>query len=72
MTPGVAKYEKVKSVLADAGKRYNSGFRFTSTQKERVQDAMLENSIMDPSPTDLYKGNTPISILNLRKTDKSK
>ena len=27
---------------------------------------------MDPSPTDLYKGHTPVTILNLRKTDKTK
>jgi len=27
---------------------------------------------MDSSPTDLYKGNTPITILKLRKRDKTK
>ena len=60
------------TMQADASLRNNYGFRFMSNQLERVNDALQQNSVMDSSPTDLYKGNTPITILKLRKRDKTK
>ena len=56
----------------DATKRTNQGFRFASNAKERVQDALRENSRLEPSPTKLCDGNTQEKLMNLRPRQPSK
>ena len=42
----------------DATKRFNLGIRFASNQRERVQNALLENSMLESTPSKLCDGNT--------------
>lgn len=46
--------------------RNNIGFRFSSTQKERIRIAQAAGSRLDSSPTAMHEGTTLEKIMNLR------
>ena len=56
----------------DVARRNNIGFRFSSTQKERIRLAQAAGSRLDSTPTMLHAGTTLEKIMNLRprETDK--
>jgi len=56
----------------DTTKRTNEGFRFTSNQRERIDQALLQNSRLESTPTRLWDGNTREKLMNLRPREKDK
>jgi len=50
----------------DVSKRNNGGFRFASTQKERVKLAVDKHMNLESSPTAIHEGTTFEKIMNLR------
>lgn len=59
--------------MVDVANRTNEGFRFKNSHAvERVSQALVENSYCDTSPSKLYQGFTPETIMNLRPRDKNK
>jgi hypothetical protein len=57
---------KHNRLCSDVGLRTNKGLRFMPSQKQRVQDAVQENAILDSSPSRLCYGYTHEKMLNLR------
>lgn len=55
-----------KITTFDVARRNNIGFRFSSTQRERVRLAQAAGSRLDSSPTALHEGTTLEKIMNLR------
>jgi len=50
----------------DVSKRNNIGFRFSSTQRERVKLAVDQGARLESSPTAIHEGTTFEKIMNLR------
>ena len=50
----------------DVTLRNNIGFRFSSTQNERINMAKALGSRLDSSPTSIHEGSTYEKIMNLR------
>lgn len=60
------KQSPSKSTAFDVTKRNNIGFRFSSTQRERIKIGQAFGSYMDCSPTRIHEGQTYEKIMNLR------
>lgn len=81
MTPKIETDEAVKSLTTnlnfkksciDTRLRTNQGFRFASSQAQRIQQAMNKNRDLESEPTAKCNGTTDEKLLNLRPRDKSK
>ena len=47
-------------------------FRYMSTQRERISESLLSNSVCESSPTAMHKGTLPEKLMNLRPRDVNK
>ena len=48
------------------------GFRYASTQRDRIKEAAYKNQYLDTEPTGICFGKTPEQLMGLRKRDPSK
>lgn len=68
----VSQFNTSKITMFDVARRNNIGFRFTSTQRERIKLAQAAGSRLDCSPSALHEGSTLEKIMNLRPRETEK